>query len=108
MELHDKYVTTVALTWEIMRSAESEISLLKDIADRIESPKRDLDKHEKRILKGVVASLQKTREINFLLRILEENLYSMYYDGRRNDGELYMDALLKEAAIMRGEATDGT
>lgn len=108
MELHDKYVTTIVLTWDMMRTVELVSNLLEDAADRIKYPESEMDKHDKMIFKGVMASLQNTRKMEHLLENLEENLYSMYYDNRVNDGELYMDALLKEAAMCHREVPDGT
>lgn len=108
MELHDKYVTTIVLTWDMMRTVELEINLLEDAADHIEYSESEMDKHEKMIFKEIVASLQNTRKMKNLLEILENNLYSMYYDNRVNDGGLYMDALLKEAAMCHREVRDGT
>ena len=108
MELHEKYVTTIVLTWDMMRTVELEINLLEDAANYIAYPEKDMEEYEKRILKEVMASLQNSRKMKHLLEILEDNLYSMYYDNRVNDGGLYMDALLKEAAMCHREVPDGT
>lgn len=108
MELHEKYVTTIVLTWDMMRTVELGISLLEGAADHIGYPDSETDKHEKMIFKEIMASLQNSHKMKHLLETLEDNLYSMYYDNRENDGELYIDALLKEVAMCRREVPDGT